>query len=203
MDGAAFVKGLAIGFAIAAPVGPIGILCIQRTLAYGRLSGLLTGLGAATADAFYGGIAAFGLTALSGFLVSQSYPLKIVGGIFLFYLAIRMLISKSGEDAKAAHNDLVADYASTVFLTLTNPVTILSFVAIFAGLGLGSTDYGFSSATHMVAGVFGGSVLWWIILSSGVSIVRHKVGPRTYKIINVGSALIILTFSMLAFASLS
>lgn len=202
MDMAVFIKGLLVGFAIAVPVGPIGILCFQRTLRYGRLPGLLTGLGAATADALYGAVAAFGLTAVSGFFIEQSYLLKAIGGAFLFYLAVRMFISEPTGNVEATHSGLLTDYVSTVFLTLANPTTIVSFIAVFAGLGLGSINHDFYSATYMVAGVFCGSVLWWLILSGGVSFIKHNVGPKTFKMINMGSALIILAFSLFAFASL-
>src|SRR4051812_8188873 len=132
MNTAPFLKGLLIGFSIAAPVGPIGVLCIQRTLSYGRLSGLLTGLGAATADGVYGAVAAFGLTVVSSFLTGQQFWFQLIGGAFLFYLGAKNF--KATPATKAAskeHKGLLFDYISTVFLTLTNPATILSFVAIF------------------------------------------------------------------------
>jgi threonine/homoserine/homoserine lactone efflux protein len=135
-----FLKGLLLGFSIAAPVGPIGLLCIQRTIANGRRSGLVTGLGAATADGLYGAVAAFGLTTISGFLVGQQIWLRLIGGLFLLYLGSRTFLSKSAERAASSiHKNLFRDYASTVFLTITNPMTILSFAAVFAGLGLAST----------------------------------------------------------------
>src|SRR5512139_1350437 len=134
-----FFKGLLIGFAIAAPVGPIGVLCIRRTLAYGRRSGLASGLGAATADALYGCVAAFGLTVISHFLIHHQWGLRFVGGSFLFYLGIRTFLSRPGGTPPAARRlDLAGDYFSTFFLTLANPLTILAFAVIFAGLGLGA-----------------------------------------------------------------
>src|SRR5690242_16206394 len=157
-------KGLAIGFCIAAPVGPIGVLCIRRSLAEGRWIGLVTGLGAATADAAYGAVAAFGLTAMSGFLVAQRAWLALAGAVFLCYLGIRTIISKpAAAAARAAAAGMSAAYASTLFLTLTNPMTILSFAAVFASIGLAvPPDY--FSAGLMVAGVFTGSALWWLLL---------------------------------------
>jgi threonine/homoserine/homoserine lactone efflux protein len=132
------VKGLAIGFAIAAPVGPIGVLCIRRSLTDGQRIGLATGLGAATADAAYGAVAAFGLTAVSTFLVKQRMALGIIGGAFLCYLGLRTWLSKPAEKpAEARGSGLASAYSSTLLLTLTNPTTILSFVAVFAGFGLG------------------------------------------------------------------
>ena len=154
------LKGMAIGFAIAAPVGPIGVLCIRRSLAEGRRIGLTTGLGAATADAAYGCVAAFSLTAISGFLIGQRDWLAFLGGLFLCYLGARTFASKPMEQAAEIRGcGLASAYLSTLLLTLTNPTTILSFVAVFAGFGLGATpDY--LDACALVAGVFLGSALW-------------------------------------------
>jgi threonine/homoserine/homoserine lactone efflux protein len=166
------LKGMAIGFAIAAPVGPIGILCIRRSLAEGRQIGLATGLGAATADAAYGCVAAFGLATVSGFLVGQRWWLAFLGGLFLCYLGVRTFISKPAvEAAEVRGSGLLSAYFSTLLLTLTNPMTILSFAAVFAGFGLGATpDY--LAASALVAGVFLGSALWWLLLCCG-----HESGP--------------------------
>ncbi|MEM8809698.1 MAG: LysE family transporter, partial [Cyanobacteria bacterium P01_G01_bin.38] len=167
-----FLKGILLGFAIAAPVGPIGVLCIRRTLAYGRLSGLLSGLGAATADGVYGGIAAFGLALVSDFLVNQSSWLRIIGGLFLCYLGITTFLAKpANKAAPTTRTGLLGVYLSTVVLTLTNPATILSFVLIFAGFA--PADLGYGQAAILVSGVFLGSALWWIFLSGGVSMFRR------------------------------
>jgi threonine/homoserine/homoserine lactone efflux protein len=190
------IKGFAIGFAIAAPVGPIGVLCIRRSLAEGRWIGLVTGLGAATADAAYGAIAAFGLTAMSGFLVAQRAWLGFIGGLFLGYLGIRTFMSKpADETAQAREGGMFAAYVSTLFLTLTNPMTILSFAAVFASIGLAaSPDY--SSAGLMVAGVFAGSALWWLLLSNGVALLRSRMTPRWMQAVNLISGCIILGFAL-------
>src|SRR5215467_10551272 len=151
------LRGMIIGFSIAAPVGPIGALCIRRSLAEGQLVGLLTGLGAATADAVYGAIAAFGLTAISGALVSYRTSLALLGGMFLCYLGFRTLVASPQEATRPQRPQRIASaYASTFVLTLTNPMTILSFVAIFAGLGLAS-GADFKGAAMLVTGVFAGS----------------------------------------------
>jgi threonine/homoserine/homoserine lactone efflux protein len=141
MDIIFLLKGLLIGFSIAAPVGPIGVLCIRRTLTEGRLTGLLSGLGAATADACYGCIAGFGLTVISSLLIRQQFWLSLIGGLFLCYLGGKTFLAKPAETtSEPASTSFVGAYASTLFLTLTNPATILSFVAIFAGLGLANTS---------------------------------------------------------------
>src|SRR5512147_1604480 len=128
MDTSLFFRGLVVGFSIAAPVGPIGVLCIRRTLANGRISGLVTGLGAATADGMYGCVAGFGLTFISGILIDQQMWLRLFGGLFLCYLGVKTLLSRPAEqEAKAAGTGLLGSYASTFLLTLTNPMTIISF----------------------------------------------------------------------------
>jgi threonine/homoserine/homoserine lactone efflux protein len=197
------LKGLIIGFSIAAPVGPIGVLCIRRTLAEGRLSGLVSGLGAATADAFYGCIAGFGLTFISSFLVSQQTWLRLVGGIFLCYLGIRTFLAQPAVQAAYERgNSLPGAYASTLFLTLTNPMTILSFAAIFAGLGLASAPGSYASAAVLVLGVFSGSALWWLLLSGGVSLLRGRFTPGSLRWVNRVSGIIIAGFGLLALVSL-
>ena len=201
---AIFLKGLIIGFSIAAPVGPIGVLCIQRTLHYGRTSGLLTGLGAATADCIYGAIAAFGLTVISSFLIQQQFWFSLIGGTFLLYLGVKTFLSKPVKNATIkSHKGFLYDYSSTVLLTLTNPATILSFVAIFAGLGLGSFSRGAFSAVLMCAGVGLGSALWWVILSSSVNLFRGKLNPSILGLVNNTSGVVIIVFALLAFKNIS
>lgn len=187
------VKGIILGFSIAAPVGPIGLLCIRRTLAEGKASGFISGLGAATADAFYGFIAAFGLTAISAFLLGYQLPIRIVGGVFLFYLAIRIFLSKPADKASDVKVEvsLWKAYVSTIFLTITNPTTILSFIAVFAGLGIVSADKSYLGSSLIVIGVFVGSALWWFILSSGVGLFKHKLTSKNLIWVNRISGLLI------------
>jgi threonine/homoserine/homoserine lactone efflux protein len=203
MDFTYLVKGLVIGFSIAAPVGPIGVLCIRRTLAEGRAAGLLSGLGAATADAIYGFIAAFGLTYVSNLLMGYQTWIRLVGGLFLCYLGLRTYFSRPAENpAWAEGQGLVGAYASTFFLTLTNPMTILAFTAVFAGLGIGSATGDYPSATLLVLGVFGGSATWWLILSGGVSVMRSKFTPRAMDWVNKLAGIVILGFGVVALLSL-
>ncbi len=196
-----FWKGLIIGFAIAAPVGPIGVLCIRRTLAEGRVVGLLSGLGAATADAVYGCIAGFGLTLVSDFLVDRAFWIQLLGGGFLCYLGIKTFLDVPAEQAAAPSARLVSAYGSTVLLTLTNPATILSFVAVFAGLGLASMGQDYAAASILVLGVFSGSGLWWVLLSSGVSFFRGRFNTQRLRWINRLSGIVLIAFGMVALSA--
>lgn len=195
------VRGIVIGFSIAAPVGPIGVLCIRRTLTEGRLAGLLSGLGAATADAVYGSIAGFGLSLITGFLVGQQRWIRLAGGLFLCYLGVATLLARPRN---VSHPDLskssgpLAAYLSTFFLTLTNPMTILSFAAIFAGLGLANKAGNTLSAGVLVLGVFIGSASWWLLLSGGVSLLRTRFRPAGMNWVNRISGLVILGFGLFA-----
>jgi threonine/homoserine/homoserine lactone efflux protein len=194
-----FIRGLIIGFSIAAPVGPIGVLCIRRTLADGRTSGFLSGLGAATADALYGCVAGFGLTVISGFLVDQRFWIQLIGGIFLLALGIKTLRTVPAErTAAASDTGLAASYASTLLLTLTNPMTILSFAGIFAALGVADTGGDFSAAALLVLGVFVGSAAWWLLLSGGVGLLREKLSSGVLRWTNRLSGAILLVFGILA-----
>src|SRR5262245_45256124 len=175
MDFSLFFRGLIIGFSIAAPVGPISVLCIRRTLTDGRGAGLASGLGAATADALYGCVAGFGLTLISNALIDQKLWLQLFGGLFLLYLGIKTLLSKPAEQAaNASGSGLLGAYASTFLLTVTNPLTILSFAAIFVALGLANTSGNYVSALVLVLGVFLGSAAWWLLLTGGVGLFRDK-----------------------------
>lgn len=196
------LKGVIIGFSIAAPVGPIGVLCIRRSLAEGRRMGLATGLGAATADAAYGAVAGFGLTAVSSFLIGHKSWFGLIGGLFLCYLGIRTFISKPATQAAETHgHGLLAAYCSTLLLTFANPMTILSFVAVFAGIGFGVSPEYFA-AVKLVAGVFIGSAGWWLLLSSSVALFRARVGPRWMQAVNRLSGCIIFAFGIYSLSAL-
>ena len=198
-----FLRGLIIGFSIAAPVGPIGILCIRRTLAEGRMPGFVSGLGAATADALYGCVAGFGLTFISSFLINQQGWFRIVGGAFLCYLGLKTFFSKPSDQLTSEKGKgLGGAYASTFFLTLTNPMTILAFAAIFAGLGVANENRDYASAVVLVMGVFLGSTLWWVILSSGVGLFQKRFNLQALQWINRFSGLVLIGFGLVSLLGL-
>jgi len=197
------VKGIVLGFSIAAPVGPIGILCIRRTLADGRLHGIVSGLGAATADACYGALAGFGFTLVTSFLVSQQGWMRLAGGLFLCYLGIGIFLSKPSVDsADARTGSLLQSYVSTLFLTLSNPMTIFSFIAIFASVGVSGRSVPTSAILSFIAGVFSGSAAWWLILSGGVGLFRQRITPQTLQWVNRISGLAITAFGIVAMLGL-
>ena len=189
------LKGLILGFLIAAPVGPIGVLCIQRTLTKGRISGFVSGLGAATADAFYGAVAAFGLIFISNVLIEQQFILRLCGGIFLLYTGLKIFYSKPRENSRIeSKTNLMTDYISTFFLTITNPITIISFTALFTGIGFMRGT--FTTSGFLVAGVFLGSALWWLILSFGIKWIQFNVKNFSLELINKISGTVILIFAL-------
>jgi threonine/homoserine/homoserine lactone efflux protein len=197
-----FFKGVMLGFAIAAPVGPIGVLCIRRTLHYGRWSGLFSGLGAAFADVVYGLIAFLGLNLLSDFLLSWQYWLRIGGGIFLIFWGVKIFLSKPQEKTNSVtHGTYVKDFISTFLLTLSNPLTIFAFLAIFAGLGVvkNVTNHG----GWLILGIFLGSCLWWMILCEGVAFIRKRVNQNFMKWVSRVAGLVIISFGIAAFLSAS
>jgi threonine/homoserine/homoserine lactone efflux protein len=199
-----FLKGLLLGFSIAAPVGPIGVLCIRRTLTGGLASGFVTGLGTATADALYGLVAALGLTAVAAFLVDHQLYLRLGGGLFLCYLGWGAFRSPPVVPAGGApRGTLWFDYVSAFLLTLANPLTILSFLAVFAGLGVGAAGQDFAGAGLTVLGVFAGSLLWWLILSGGTSFLRAGLDPSRLVWVNRLSGGVILAFGLACLFSLA
>jgi threonine/homoserine/homoserine lactone efflux protein len=202
-----FAQGLMIGISIAAPVGPIAVLCIERTLNKGRWVGLISGLGAACADALYGCVAGYGLVFIADFLIDHTLWMRLIGGFFLCWLGIRTLTEKPPQTAaetklKKQSFGLFHAWTSTFFLTLTNPMTLLSFAAIFAALGIAQKNTHYGSASLLVFGVFLGSAFWWLLLSSVVSIFRKKLTPNARRWINRFSGVTLLSFGLLAlFAS--
>lgn len=202
-----FLKGLVFGFLLAATVGPMWVLCLRRTLAAGALVGFASGMGIAAADGLYGAVAAFGLTAISSFLLGQGFWLGLIGAAFLLWLGAKSLLAEPVQietgngAADASARDLAAAFFSTLGLTLANPPTILAFAAIFAGLGLASNaDY--AAAALIVAGVFVGSAAWWVILAAGAARLRARIGPGLMRGINIVSGCTILGFAAWQMAQL-
>lgn len=203
VDAGLAVRGFLLGFAVAAPVGPIGVLVIRRTLAVGPRTGFVSGLGAATADAGYGCVAALGLTAATRLLVSHAGLLRVGGGLFLCWFGIRTLLARSAPAGAAgvSRGGLWAAYASTLFLTVTNPMTILSFAAAFAGLGLAEEARGSEAGLALVTAVFLGSMLWWALLSGAVGLLRGRIGARALLAVNWVAGVLLVGFGLAAVAA--
>jgi putative LysE/RhtB family amino acid efflux pump len=195
----AFFSGLVIGFSIAAPVGPIGMLCIKRTLTAGRLCGILTGIGAATADGAYGLIAAAGLSAITAMLLAAGSVMKVLGALFLLYLGYKTIVAKPTESAAHAkiESSPFGAFASSLFLTLTNPMTIISFIAILGTAGTIASDT--PGKALMVTGIFTGSCLWWLLLTTLVSALKITPGGKTSRIINIASGCVLIAFGLKCF----
>ena len=188
-----FLEGIVVGAVIAVPVGPVGILCLRRTIFEGRLSGLTSGLGAATADALFGVVAAFGLTFVSNWITGWEDWLCAGGGVRLLYSGGSALLSKP-QDKISDQSDpesLFRDFASAFALTITNPVTILIFLAIFTALGLGGTQARLVPAAILVLGVWTGSFLWWLAMSLGIGAFRRSIKPRHLGWISRASGIIL------------
>ncbi len=194
MEPIVFVKGLIIGFALAVPIGPAGVLCIRKTLAEGRAYGLMIGLGAATADAFYSGVAAFGLTYISDIIASQHLWLRLGGGGLLLILGVRTLRAhRTDHVSSSTGKGLFGSYISTVVLGLTNPVTMVAFLGVFAAFGLGQRLFDLSSSVP-VLGVFIGSFLWFVTLGYIASVFRKKLRTSGLTWVNrIAGILLILS----------
>jgi len=193
-------KGAAAGFAIAAPVGPIGLLCIRRTLKHGSLAGFVSGLGAAVADLIYGLLAVAGIGVLNAWLLHRSQWLSAAGGLFLIGLGIHIWREPpAGESADARDLGLVASFGSTFLLTLTNPMTIVSFAGLMAGLGAAASK---AAPFSLAVGVFLGSAAWWLVLSSTTALLRHRLSPASLRWVNRGAAALLIAFALITLRGL-
>jgi threonine/homoserine/homoserine lactone efflux protein len=202
MDPALVLRGFILGFTIAAAVGPISLLVIRRTIAQGQLYGLVSGLGVATADATYGAIAAFGLAAITDVLVNARVVLGLAGGVFLLWMAwqtIRSSPTEAATPAPTGRRGYAGAYLSILALTMANPMTILSFGALFAGLGVTSGATG--DAAFVVLGVLLGSASWWVVLTTVVGRLRGRMTAIWIHRINVASGLLIGAFALVAIGS--
>jgi len=197
-----FLKGLIIGFGMAVPIGPLGIMCIRKTLAEGHSRGLMIGIGAATADSLYSSVAAFGLTFISDVIASQYFWLRLVGGALLLYLGIRTFRAKRKDPTIPVINKrLLESYVSAFLLALTNPVTFFAFVAVFAAFGLGH-KLNVISACIIVIGVFTGSCLWFLTLGFVATLFRKKLDAGGLRWVNKISGVLIILSGLAAFVSM-
>jgi threonine/homoserine/homoserine lactone efflux protein len=193
------LKGLAIGFSLAAPVGPVGILCIRRTLAYGSKRGIVVGLGAASADMIYGIVAAFGVTLISDFISQQQHWIRFVGGIFMLILGYRTFFSHPATDTTTnGKNGHARTFVSTFFLTVTNPMTLFAFAAVFAGIGLDQAIGHHGFAVFLVTGIFVGSLAWFSLLTGLVHIFHEKLTTDGLVIINKIAGSLLALFGIIA-----
>ena len=197
------LRGFALGFAVAASPGPIFFLCLRRSLLRGRLYGLVSGLGVATADGIYAAVASVGLAAVATAAIGFRRPLALIGGAVLVVLAVRILLERRqdpSEVAPATGSGLAWAYGSTLGLTITNPATIISFAALAATLGLGA-GAGFVRPAALVAGVLLGSAAWWCLLALAASSLRGRLTPTFIRRISTFSGLAIAILGMLAIYS--
>ncbi len=198
-----YLRGVAIGFAIAAPIGPVGLLCIRKALADGRLAALVAGLGAACADTVFGAVVGLGLTAVSQFLAQHETIFKLVGGTFMAALGWRTWSSAAfAIEASEGGCGMWRDFVSTFLITISNPATILGVMGVFAALGTSAKPVGIEESWLLVTGVFSGSVLWWLVLSSAASAVRTRFTPERMRMFNHLSGALLLMFAALALGSL-
>ena len=190
-----FIKGIAVGFAIAAPVGPVGVLCIQRSLTKGVLYGLVSGMGAALADSIFGAVATFGVSFVADFLERQQYWFELGGGALLLAMGSHTVLAKwRPPSARAGTDDLAHDWATTFLLTITNPITIFSLTAVFVAVGIAAGTETLVGGGMVTAGVFLGSALWWTILCGGVSFFRGQVPDVYLRWIHTVSGFVMLIF---------
>lgn len=200
-------KGGVAGFIIAAPVGPVGVLCLQRTLSRGRANGLMAGLGAASADAFYGCIAAFGLSLISHWLQQHELLFRFGGGLFLCVMAWRMLRTalhpapQKAPEEPIRNSGVIAGFISTFILTATNPITIVAFLGVFAFFGIGAFGLSNKMAVWLVLGVFAGSSIWWLSLAALAGAFRHRLGLGEMRWVNGFSGLLMAGFGLYGIGS--
>lgn len=192
------LKGILLGFSVAAPVGPIGVLCITRTINRNFAAGFISGLGAATADLIYGMIAGLGLTIISDFLIEQKFWMQLAGFVFLVFLGIKTILKKESDIDFRVNNErgYFRDYISTFLLTLTNPLTILFFTAVFALMRVSNSITGLSTAVQLLSGIFFGSVIWWFFLSGLTYKLKTRIGKNFLRRIDLITGIVFLFFGL-------
>lgn len=198
------IKGLIVGFLASVPLGPVGVLCIQRTINKGRISGIFSGMGAATVDAFFALVAALGLTYIINFIEEQHFYIQLIGGAVLIFLGAKIFYTNPIQQIRRHRkkkNKLIEDYFSVLFLTLSNPLAVFLFVAAFAGFGI-VTSHGHSIKSYMViGGVFLGAMIWWFILTFFIDLFRKKFRLKQLWWINKIAGLLIVVFGVAAMLS--
>lgn len=193
------INGIIVGFLASIPLGPVGVLCIQRTINKGRLSGIISGMGAATVDAFFALVAAFGLTFIITFIEEQHFYIQLIGGAVLILLGVKIFRTNPIQQIRRHRrkkNKLIEDYFSVLLLTLSNPLAVFLFVAAFAGIGIVSASDTLFESWLIIAGVFGGAMLWWFILTFLINIFRKKFRLKQLWWINKIAGLIIIVFGV-------
>jgi len=200
MDAEMFWKGVLVGFMMAAPLGPMGIICMKRTLSQGKKSGFVTGLGIATIDTLYGSVAALGIAFVAAFILIHKIVIQSIGILILLYLAIEVFREKPKDIVipKSITKNLVKDYGSAAILTLCNPITILSFIGALAAVDI-VNNLGQDLPLTLVLGIFIGSMLWWSILSVALGSVSHTLTKQQMLFINKIAGGIILLFTLALF----
>lgn len=204
VDASLYLRCVGIGFAIAAPIGPVGLLCIRKALADGRTAAWMAGLGAALADTLFGAVVGLGLGAVSHFLTGHTDMLKLVGGLFMVALGLRTwrAAATAIEPAEASGLSPWRDFVSTFAITITNPGTILGVMGVFAAMGVAAKPMDMTQSWQVVLGVFSGSALWWAVLTELTILVRARFTPQRMRLFNHLSGALLVLFGIGALASL-
>jgi len=198
------IKGLIIGFLASIPLGPVGVLCIQRTINKGRIHGVVSGMGAATIDSFFALVAALGLTYIINFIEEQHFFIQLIGGGILIFLGAKIFNTnpiKQIRRHRRKKNKLIEDYFSILFLTLSNPLAVFLFVAAFAGIGIVSNESSSFNSMLVVVGVFSGAMVWWSSLTFFVDLFRKKFRLKQLWWINKIAGILIIVFGIAAMIS--
>jgi threonine/homoserine/homoserine lactone efflux protein len=192
MDFSFFIQGIIIGLTLAVPVGPIALICIQRTVTDGRFHGIFSGIGVASADSFYAAVSFLGLTFISGVIITNQHLFRFLAGLVLILIGIRIFFSvPSCTSTKSIHESYLKDYLSMAAVAIANPLTLIFFLIMLPGFGIVINGTSFLSAAEFIAGVFFGSTVWWIILCGAIGSVRSRLGKETLGLINRISGLLI------------
>ena len=192
MDFSFFIQGIIIGLTLAVPVGPIALICIQRTLTDGRFHGIFSGIGVATADSFYAAVTVLGLTMISSVIVTHQFLFRFLAGIVLIFVGVRVFMSRpSCVCTKTVHETYFKDYLSMVGIAIANPLTLVFFLIVLPGFGIVINSTTFLSAAEFIAGVFFGSTAWWILLCGTIGSMRSRFSVKTLGLINRVSGVLI------------